>query len=112
MPQRDRRPRKLTSEPRRSYHILNASLPLDSLAEDPNHTVARSLYNNMMYPGNTTLPVVLYQSEGENNQTIQIQQPGGNVNGSGPVEAANFQIYIIDGVSRGAGRVMLDGIRD
>jgi hypothetical protein len=83
----------------RSYHILNASLPLASLAEDPNHTVARSLYNNMMYPGNATLPVVLYQSEGENNQTIEIQQPGGNVNGSGPVEAANFQIYIIDGVS-------------
>ena len=87
------------SFPPRSYHILNASLPLDSLAEDPNHTVARSLYDNMMFPGNTTVPVVLYQSEGENNQTIQIQQPGGNVNGSGPVSVLNFQLYIVDQVS-------------
>lgn len=81
-----------------SYHIANNTYLPAGIQSAPNHTIARTLLRggNYSLPGNKSAPVVLSKTGG--NTTFQILQAPSNVNVTGPVAAANLQIYIIDAV--------------
>ncbi|KAJ9110663.1 hypothetical protein QFC19_001492 [Naganishia cerealis] len=82
-----------------SYHVLNSSISPSQIAKDPNHTIARSLYNNGLLPGNASQPVVfnLANDTQTGNQSLAFPyQNNQTVFGADkPVSAANFMIYPI-----------------
>ncbi|WVQ95645.1 hypothetical protein IAU59_002743 [Kwoniella sp. CBS 9459] len=97
-----------------SYHILNNSYTPDGVQTAPNHTIARSLLRggNYTLPGNFSAPLVLSKSSGGSNSTsggnstssgnstspFNINQATSNTSVTGPVAAANLQVYIINEV--------------
>ncbi|OCF33670.1 hypothetical protein I316_04744 [Kwoniella heveanensis BCC8398] len=98
-----------------SYHILNNSYTPDGVRTAPNHTIARSLLRggNYTLPGNFSAPLVLSKSSSGSNSTssggnstessnstsaFNINGPTSNVSATGPVAAANLQVYIINEV--------------
>ncbi|KAJ9126127.1 hypothetical protein QFC24_002400 [Naganishia onofrii] len=82
-----------------SYHVLNTSISPSQIAKDPSHTIARSLYRNMMLPGNQSQAVVfnLANDTQTGNQSLAFPyQNNATVYGATtPVSAANFMIYPI-----------------
>ncbi|WVR08534.1 hypothetical protein IAU60_005589 [Kwoniella sp. DSM 27419] len=89
-----------------SYHILNNSYTPSGIQTAPNHTIARSLLRGGGYslPGNFSAPLVLAKmgnssSSGSNSSTsgaFDIVQTTANISATGPVAAANLQVYIIN----------------
>ncbi|KAK8850523.1 hypothetical protein IAR55_004441 [Kwoniella newhampshirensis] len=82
-----------------SYHILNNTYLPAGVATAPNHTIARSLLRGGGYslPGNFSAPLVLGKNS-TNGTSFEINQASDNVSTTGPVGAANLQVYIIDEV--------------
>jgi len=82
-----------------AYHVLNNTYTPDGIAVAPAHTIARSLLNFGGYalPGNHSAPVVLTRTSNTTNTTspFEIVQATDNVTVTGPVNAANLQVYII-----------------
>ncbi|KAJ9118683.1 hypothetical protein QFC22_003903 [Naganishia vaughanmartiniae] len=83
-----------------SYHVLNASLSPIPIANDPTHSIARSLYNNGMLPGNHS-QVVVYNLIGESkeaNQTLAFPYKYSASVNALPLKVANLMIYPIRAV--------------
>lgn len=83
-----------------AYHVLNSSYLPANVSTAPNHTIARSVLANSTYaklPGGRAQPLVLSKNSSDA-QSFQINQATGNISATGPVAAANLQVYVIDEV--------------
>lgn len=81
-----------------SYHILNNTYSVEGVATSPMHTIARTLLQGGEYelPGNRSAPAVLSKNASDAETFFIINES--NVTATGPAQAANLNVYIIDSV--------------
>lgn len=91
------------------YHVINASISASQVANYPNHTLTRTLYNSGGLPGNKTSPVVWTNnasasanSSSKSNATgtgIYILEANKTVSVlAGPITYQNLKVFVIDSV--------------
>ena len=81
-----------------SYHILQRSYIPNGVNLGPNHTIARTLLKGGSFElyGNQSQALVLERASNTTNGITVVQGP--NREASGPIAAANLQVYVIEQV--------------